>query len=96
MLKLSIILLYTVMMDLVNWSDILGQRSCKSLARKLNYPNGDNFLLLRRLAFMHGDHGEPGSLQRIQSALDNARTDQAEIGLSKKNSQSSIDLMTAF
>ncbi|CAB3397957.1 unnamed protein product [Caenorhabditis bovis] len=37
------------------------------------------------LAFMHGEHGESGSLQKIQDALDNARTEQAEIGLSKKN-----------
>ncbi|CAI4222992.1 unnamed protein product [Auanema sp. JU1783] len=37
------------------------------------------------LAFLHGDHGEPGSLARMQDALDNSRTDQAEIGLCKKN-----------
>ncbi|PAV61445.1 hypothetical protein WR25_01782 [Diploscapter pachys] len=37
------------------------------------------------LAFMHGDHGEPGSLQKIQDALEQGRTEQAEIGLCKKN-----------
>ena len=40
-----------------------------------------------RLAFMHGDHGEPGSLQKIQDALEQGRTEQAEIGLCKKNSK---------
>ncbi|PAV61498.1 hypothetical protein WR25_11331 isoform B [Diploscapter pachys] len=42
------------------------------------------------LAFMHGDHGEPGSLQKIQDALEQGRTEQAEIGLCKKNSLSRI------
>ncbi|CAI5453392.1 unnamed protein product [Caenorhabditis angaria] len=37
------------------------------------------------LAFMHGEHGETGSLRKMQEALDNARTEQAEIGLCKKN-----------
>nr|AAD28468.1 EAG K+ channel EGL-2 [Caenorhabditis elegans] len=37
------------------------------------------------LAFMHGEHGEVGSLQKMQEALENARTEQAEIGLCKKN-----------
>lgn len=40
-----------------------------------------------RLAFMHGEHGEVGSLQKMQEALENARTEQAEIGLCKKNSK---------
>uniref|UniRef100_A0A7I4Z0N3 Potassium voltage-gated channel protein eag n=1 Tax=Haemonchus contortus TaxID=6289 RepID=A0A7I4Z0N3_HAECO len=37
------------------------------------------------LAFLHGDHGEASNFVRIQEALDNGRTDQAEIGLCKKN-----------
>ncbi|KAK0411630.1 hypothetical protein QR680_005757 [Steinernema hermaphroditum] len=37
------------------------------------------------LSFMHGEHSEPGALEKVQTALDNSRTDQAEIGLLKKN-----------
>ncbi|KAK6055006.1 PAS domain S-box protein [Cooperia oncophora] len=37
------------------------------------------------LAFLHGEHGESSNFVRIQEALDNGRTDQAEIGLCKKN-----------
>lgn len=41
---------------------------------------------------MHGEHGEVGSLQKMQEALENARTEQAEIGLCKKNSEFLISL----
>ncbi|CAJ0581870.1 unnamed protein product, partial [Mesorhabditis spiculigera] len=37
------------------------------------------------LSFMYGDHSEQACVQRVREALDNARTDQAEIGLTKKN-----------
>ncbi|CAJ0939151.1 unnamed protein product, partial [Mesorhabditis belari] len=37
------------------------------------------------LSFMYGDHSELASVTRVREALDNARTDQAEIGLVKKN-----------
>lgn len=35
---------------------------------------------------MHGDHGEAGALERLKEALETGRSEQAEIGLSKKNS----------
>jgi hypothetical protein len=38
---------------------------------------------------MYGDHTDPIALQKIQSALENATTEQVEIGLSKKNSSPS-------
>ncbi|KIH61432.1 hypothetical protein ANCDUO_08300 [Ancylostoma duodenale] len=47
-------------------------------------------LLYCRLAFLHGDHGDQTNFIRIQEALDNGRTDQAEIGLCKKNRLSRI------
>ncbi|GMS80307.1 hypothetical protein PENTCL1PPCAC_2482 [Pristionchus entomophagus] len=37
------------------------------------------------LDFMHGDHGEAGALERLKDALETGRSEQAEIGLSKKN-----------
>ncbi|GMR59024.1 hypothetical protein PMAYCL1PPCAC_29219 [Pristionchus mayeri] len=37
------------------------------------------------LDFMHGDHGEAGALERLKEALETGRSEQAEIGLSKKN-----------
>lgn len=40
-----------------------------------------------RLAWMYGDHSDVSVVQKMQFALDNARSEQAEIGLSKKNSE---------
>ncbi|KAE9415870.1 hypothetical protein Angca_006949 [Angiostrongylus cantonensis] len=37
------------------------------------------------LEFLHGDHGDASNFARIKEALDNGRTDQAEIALCKKN-----------
>jgi PAS domain-containing protein len=38
------------------------------------------------LSFMYGEHSDVISVQKMQYALDNAKTEQAEIGLCKKNS----------
>lgn len=39
---------------------------------------------------MYGEHTDQEAAKRIQTALDSARTEQAEIGLTKKNSKSHV------
>ena len=71
-------------------SGILEPRLCRNHARKLLTFLYQVHSFISRLAFMHGEHGEVGSLQKMQEALENARTEQAEIGLCKKNSEFSV------
>ncbi|KJH45597.1 hypothetical protein DICVIV_08367 [Dictyocaulus viviparus] len=59
--------------------------SYRSLLMIISTDERTPFDLFLVLEFLHGDHGESSNFVRIQEALDNGRTDQAEIALCKKN-----------
>ncbi|CAK5087375.1 unnamed protein product [Meloidogyne enterolobii] len=57
----------------------------EGFSKMIGYSRAETMQKNASLSFMYSDHTDTSAIQKIQNALENAKTEQVEIGLCKKN-----------
>uniref|UniRef100_A0A1I8BEB9 Potassium voltage-gated channel protein eag n=1 Tax=Meloidogyne hapla TaxID=6305 RepID=A0A1I8BEB9_MELHA len=57
----------------------------EGFSKMIGYSRAETMQKNASLSFMYSDHTDSSAIQKIQNALENAKTEQVEIGLCKKN-----------
>ncbi|KAF7635807.1 hypothetical protein Mgra_00004719 [Meloidogyne graminicola] len=57
----------------------------EGFSKMIGYSRAETMQKNASLSFMYSDHTDPSSIEKIRYALENAKTEQVEIGLCKKN-----------